>query len=227
MPDERSFPRFAAEFDYAKSVGKAENQWNPKSLQINKYLNRPLASVIARAVYRTRVTPNQLTGLAFFIGLAGDYSFFQGRPGAFVLGGILTQLSSIVDCSDGMLARARGQMSDFGAYLDLFLDRLNEFFLMTGCAVGYFRYSGRLSLLIIGLSGVGLYFLETSLFYLMKHYANDRKKGETAEDRGWLLFLIFLFAATNRLDYGLGLLFVGSTAINVFLTFKFFRLRNV
>jgi len=226
MPDEKSSPKSAAEFDYRKSVPKAGNKWTLGHLQINKYLNRPLASLIVRIFYRTRVTPNQLTYLAFLLGLAAAYFFFRGRPSAFVVGGILTQASSIMDCADGMLARARGQKSEFGAYLDMFLDRINEFFLVAGFVLGCYRQSGRIDLLILGFAALGLYFLEVSVFYLTKSFLKDCSPGETAENRGWFLFLIFFFAVINRPDIG-SYVFLGATiAINIFLALNFFRLRK-
>ncbi len=226
MRNERSFPRSTAEFDSQKSIRKLENTWAFKYLQVNKYLNRPIASLIVRAVYGTGVTPNHLTYFSFVIGLAGAYFFFRGKPSAFVAGGILAQVSSIVDCADGMLARAKNQMTEFGAYLDLFLDRVTDFFLLAGCMVGYFRYAGRLNLLVLGLVTMALYFLQTSLYYLMKNYVLDNKRGETAENRGWFMFLMFVFAAVNRLDYGIYVLFVVSVTTNFFLTVNFFRLRK-
>lgn len=226
MRNGRSSPGSTAELDCQKSIRKLENTWAFKSLQVNKYLNRPIASLIVRAVYGTRVTPNQLTYLSFVIGLAGAYFFFRGEPSAFIAGGILAQVSSIVDCADGMLARAKNQMSEFGATLDLFLDRISEFFLLAGYVVGYFRYAGRLNLLVLGLVTMALYFLQTSLYYLTKNYLMDGKRGETAENRGWFMFLMFLFAVVNRLDYGIYVLFVVSVTTNFFLTVNFFRLRK-
>jgi phosphatidylglycerophosphate synthase len=226
MRNARSIPESTAEFDYQKSVRKSEDKYVLKYLQINKYLNRPLASVIVRGVYRTRVTPNQLTCLAFLVGLSGAYFFFRGRPAAFVVGGVLAQLSSVVDCADGMLARAKGLTSEFGAYLDLYLDRVNEFFLLAGYMIGFYRYSGRLNVLILGLVTLGLYFLETTLFYLAKNYLKDTNKGETAENRGWFLFLMFLFALINRMDIGIYIFAVATVGINVFQTYNFFRLKR-
>jgi len=226
MRNERSIPESAAEFDYRKAVRKSEDKFAWRCLQINKYINRPLASLIVRAVYRTRITPNQLTYAAFLLGLGGAFFLFKGRPSGFVAGGLLIELSSIVDCADGMLARARDQKSEFGAYLDLFLDRVNEFFLVIAAVVGYYRYSGRLNILLLGLAALGLYFLQTSLFYLTKNYLRDSNKGETAENRGWFLFLTCVFAVINRIDVGVYVLAVATVAANIGLTYNFFRLRR-
>jgi phosphatidylglycerophosphate synthase len=226
MRNERSIPESAAEFDYAKAVCKSEDKFAWKYLQINKYLNRPLASILVRAVFRTRITPNQLTYAAFVIGLAGSYFLFRGGRGALITGGLLVELSSIVDCADGMLARARDQRSEFGAYLDLYLDRVNEYFLILASVVGYYKATGRLNILLLGLAALGLYFLQTTHFYLTKNYLKDSNKGETAENRGWFLFLICFFAVTNRIDLGVYVLTVTTVVANVVLTYNFFRLKR-
>lgn len=226
MRNERSIPESAAEYDYEKSVRKSEDKFIWKYLQINKYLNRPLASVLVRAVFRTRITPNQLTYAAFVIGLGGSYFLFKGRGAALIAGGLLVELSSIVDCADGMLARARDQKSEFGAYLDLFLDRVNEYFLIIAAVVGFYKVSGKLNILLLGLASLGLYFLQTTLFYLTKNYLKDSNKGETAETRGWFLFLICLFALINRIDLGIYVLAVSTVAADIVLTYNFFRLKR-
>jgi len=226
MRHERYSQSSAVEFDYEKSARKRDDDYSPKSFGLNKNLNRPLASLIVRAVFRTKITPNQLTIASFIISLAGAYCFFKGRPLFFALGGILAQLSSIVDCADGMLARARDQRSEYGAYLDLVLDRVSEFFLMMGCTLGYYFYSGRLNLLIIGFIAVALYFLHVCIYYLMKSYRRDSAKGSTAENRSWIFFLMLFLGVFNRLDVGFYILFIASSGIGLFLLFDFLRRKD-
>jgi len=227
MPNGTSPLGSEAAFDYEKAVRKSENHFVPRFLQINKFLNRPAASLIVRVFFKTRITPNQVTVASFFIGLAGAGCFSLATPGSFIAGGLLTQLSSIVDCADGMLARARGTSNEFGAHLDLILDRINESFLITGAILGWFRFSGRESDLILGLFALGLYFLQTTLFYLVKSLTGDERRGETAENRGWLMFLIALFAVINRLDIGLVVLIIASLGGTIGLLIRFFRFRKI
>jgi len=223
MPNGKSFPSSAVDYDYQKSTRKRDDDYSLKFLKLNKFLNRPLASLIVRAVFRTRITPNQLTLVSFVIGMAGAACLIKGRPLFFAWGGILAQVSAIVDCADGMLARARDQKTDFGAYLDLILDRVLEFFLMMSYTLGYFFYAGRLDLLILGLGTIGLYFLQTSLYYLIKSYERDQARGNAAENRSWLIFILFALSVLNRMDLGFYILFAVSLAINLVLLFRFLR----
>jgi phosphatidylglycerophosphate synthase len=227
MPSEKSLPGSDADFEYRRAALKSDNRHTPKFLQLNKYLNRPLASLIVRAVFRTWVTPNHLTVLSFLIGLAGAFCFFQGRTRWVIAGGILIEISSIVDCADGMLARARGRMSEFGAYLDRVFDRVNEFFLITGYSYGFYRLTGRHDILVLGLVTCGLYFLQTTFHYLLKEYFRDPAHGETAEIRAWLMFLPGVFAVANRMDWGVYVLFAASLSILTFQIARFFRSRPI
>ncbi|MCX6566960.1 MAG: CDP-alcohol phosphatidyltransferase family protein [Candidatus Aminicenantes bacterium] len=214
-------------FDYGKAARKRENAFTPRFLQINKVFNRPAASLIVRALYKTKVTPNQVTVASFLIGLAGAGCFGLATRGSFIAGGLLTQLSSIVDCADGMLARARGTSNDFGAYLDLLLDRVNEYLLITGVVLGQYRFFGREIDLVLGIFALGLYFLLTTQFYLAKNLIRDERRGEAAENRGWLMFLIALFAVINRVDIGIVVLLLISLGGNIGLLFRFFRFGKI
>jgi len=214
-------------FDYRVASGKSESAFTPRFLQINKVFNRPAASLIVRVLFKTKVTPNQVTLASFVIGLAGAGCFALATREAFIAGGLLTQLSSIVDCADGMLARARGTSNDFGAYLDLLLDRINEYLLLIGAVAGQYRSSGRELDLLIGGFAVGLYFLLTTQFYLAKNLIRDERRGEAAENRGWLMFLIALFAVINRLDIGFFVLLGFSLGGNIGLLIRFFRFGKI
>ena len=223
MPSERSLPDSTAECDHRRSVGSSGDRFIIPLLQVNRYLNRPLASLIVRAVFRTRVTPNQLTFAAFFIGLGGAFAFSRGTPALFAVGAVLTQLSSVVDCADGMLARARNRMSEYGAYLDLILDRVNEFFLIAGAVLGTYARTGSVRMLVLGLVALGLYFLGVSVFYLSETYAGRGIRCRSAETRGLLLFLIFVFGVANRIDLGIYVLFTVSSVMTLYFLYSFLR----
>jgi len=204
---------------------KPEDLFIGRYFRVNKYLNRPLASLIVRAVLPTRVTPDQLTWVAFFVGIAGAWFFSLGGRLEVATGGILAQLSSIVDCADGMLARTRGSCTDRGATLDLLLDRLNEFGLFTGIAFGLSHTQAHPSFFIIGLLATALYFLETTVFYVLQDAATPTM-GQTAEMRAVLLLAMCGFGLVNRMDIGVCLLALVSLGITTYLTFGFLRPRR-
>ncbi len=102
---------------------------------ISKNINRKVSKWISRRLMRTSVSPNHVTAAALFIGLlaAGANLLADADNMWFIaLGGILFQLSSIVDGCDGELARLRFQFSEFGAWFDTISDVIiNHSYLFT------------------------------------------------------------------------------------------------
>ncbi|GAI11044.1 unnamed protein product [marine sediment metagenome] len=96
---------------------------------ISKYVNRRLSDPIARLLAKTRTTPNQMSWAAFGIAFLSFISFILGQN---IIGGILAQLSSIIDGVDGSLARLKGASSTFGGFLDSMLDRYADTLIILG-----------------------------------------------------------------------------------------------
>ncbi len=96
---------------------------------ISKYINRKASEPMARLLVRTRITPNQMTWTAFGIAFLSFISFIFGQN---IIGGLLAQLSSIVDGIDGSLARLKGMTSTFGGFLDSVLDRYADILVVLG-----------------------------------------------------------------------------------------------
>jgi len=191
------------------------------SILVNKLINRPLAALAVKVLLPTKVTPNQVTVFSFLLGILGAVFFFLGKPVYFIWGGILVQLSSMVDCLDGMLARAKNECSAYGAYLDIFLDRVNEFFIVVGYSFGLYRASADFTLFVLGLVALSLYFLHILLYYITKKLVGDDSNGGTNEPRALLLFLICIFGLINRLDWGIYVFVTSTVSVNLFLIVNF------
>lgn len=85
---------------------------------VNLWFNRPLAYAFVALVYRTPITPNQVTLLATAVGLAAAGCVLWGTAQGMLLAGILLWSSAILDGADGILARAKKMQSDLGRALD-------------------------------------------------------------------------------------------------------------
>lgn len=85
---------------------------------VNVYLHRPLAYAFVKAIYKTNITPNQVTLLAVLLGLVAGILWIWGSRTAVFYGGLLLWLSAIVDGADGILARAKNLHSPFGRAID-------------------------------------------------------------------------------------------------------------
>jgi phosphatidylglycerophosphate synthase len=79
----------------------------------------PLVGFLAR---RKWLTPDQVTALALFAGLAVGGAFAWGTRAGLVVGGVLFYLAFLLDCVDGKLARALGVTSEKGEALDHLAD---------------------------------------------------------------------------------------------------------
>ena len=109
---------------------------------ISKHINRKLSEPVARMLARTRLTPNQASWGAFGIALLSFISFTLGQS---IIGGLLAQLSSVVDGIDGSLARLKGMSSAFGGFLDSVLDRYADILIVLGMvlwSLSHESYSG-------------------------------------------------------------------------------------
>jgi phosphatidylserine synthase len=85
---------------------------------VNLWVHRPLAYAFVALVYRTPITPNQITLMALTVGLTAGALWFQGSPTAMLWGGILLWTSAILDGADGILARAKQMFTELGRALD-------------------------------------------------------------------------------------------------------------
>ena len=106
------------------------------------FVLRKFSKLFTWAAVRLKVTPNQVTLISFAIGLLSAYEFSRGTFGPIFTGAILLQLSIIVDCVDGELARYTRQFSALGAWLDAITDRIKEYLVFFALAYGAAK-SGR------------------------------------------------------------------------------------
>ena len=97
---------------------------------------RKFSKILTWVAVKVGATPNQVTLLSFAIGLYSAYSFSRGTFLSILLGAFLLQLSIIVDCVDGELARYTRKFSKLGAWLDAVTDRVKEYLVFLGLAYG-------------------------------------------------------------------------------------------
>lgn len=88
---------------------------------IAKKLNRPISTRLTMALAPLRLSPNLLSVITFAMGVWAAWALSAGRG---IQGGLLIQLSSILDGSDGETARLQRRASARGAEFDGVLDRM-------------------------------------------------------------------------------------------------------
>ncbi len=158
---------------------------------ISRHLNRKVSLWFSERLV-DKLTPNQATWLTFFIGvLSALVALFSPA-----LGGLLYQLSSMLDGIDGEIARASMRTTKFGGYLDSVLDRYTDFLFLSALALWLKPSYNFLPWVLLAIFGS-----------FMVSYSTERYRGAFCEDAyvvikelRWLLgkrdervFLIMLF----------------------------------
>lgn len=100
------------------------------------FVVRKLSRRLTPWALRWRLRPNQITVASLVIGLLAAACFAGGGRGWLVAGALLLQLSLVVDCVDGEVARYTREFSSLGAWLDASTDRVKEYACYAGLAFG-------------------------------------------------------------------------------------------
>ncbi len=90
---------------------------------ISNYFYQQIAFYITTLLVKTKITPNSVTYLSLFIGVLSAFSIYIGH---LYLSVFLLNISFILDCVDGQIARAKQLQSEFGMWLDNISDRVVE-----------------------------------------------------------------------------------------------------
>src|SRR5208283_3030016 len=101
-------------------------------------VQRPLAGIVAHAVYFSPITPNQLTIIAMLFGIVGGI-FLGASGGHLAVAALRFYLKDIFDSADGQLARAKQLYSRHGRFLDSIGDYIVDLFLFGGVCASLLR----------------------------------------------------------------------------------------
>ena len=127
----------------------------PNDIVWNGFVARPLAAVLVVPLARTSITPNQVTFATLPVFLAGA-ALLALLPswGALIGGAAIIELSYVLDCADGQLARLKGTSSPVGAHLDFLMDELKAFALVAAIAIRLWLPARDPRWLLEGLAGL-------------------------------------------------------------------------
>lgn len=149
---------------------------------ISRNINRKISIKITKFLAKFKwAKPNTLSVISLLLGLLSALFFFLHSP---ILGGILTQLTSIVDGCDGEIARLKRMKSEFGASFDSISDRYVDIFLIFSLLFNAPPTTLNLILFFFAVTGV-------ILFSYAYHLTKVRVK---LGGRDMRLFLIFIFS---------------------------------
>ena len=185
----------------------------------NSLFSIPISSFLVK----TFLTPNQVTVLGLFIGMASGFFFAQGNYWSSFVGGLLLAATAIWDCCDGDVARLKFMESDFGETLDTTCDNIINIFIFTGIMFGVAHSKGltqaMIPFLLLSLGG-------SLIFYLI--YFPKGGKGfffkntpvydviQTLASRNFI-YVIFIFCVLGKLDWFLWLAGIGSNIFALYI----------
>jgi hypothetical protein len=106
-----------------------------------EWVCRPPAAVLVLLLKNTRVTPNQVTFAATLLAFVSA-GLFIGLPGWWgaIVAALVFELSFVLDCVDGQLARVRKTSSLIGHHLDFLMDEIKAFFIFGAVTVRLWRF---------------------------------------------------------------------------------------
>jgi phosphatidylglycerophosphate synthase len=191
---------------------------------VDDRLNRPLAWLLVRILEPTRVMPHHVTLASAALGLGAAVLLGWGRRPEQIAGAVLAQVSSVIDGADGMLARVRNQVTEFGGYLDVFCDRVVDFAILFGLGIGLYLRTGSVLLGGGAIMAAGLHVLHTNLYYIAKFYRPFPTFGNCGEARAILYWGLLVMAVLDRMDIAAILLFAEGVIGVIFWIFAFFGL---
>lgn len=113
-------------------------------------LNRRISIPISRQLIRLPITANMVTLFTLGVGLVSGIFFALGGYWNTLLGAVLCLWASILDGSDGEVARLKLLESDFGCWLETICDYLFYLILFVGMTIGLWRSSGSKTYLVGG-----------------------------------------------------------------------------
>ena len=135
---------------------------------IVRYVQEPAARPLVYAFKQTPVTPNQITALSALFAIGAAYLFSLGEARALIQGGIIFEISLILDSVDGGLARAKGMASDGGRIVDGIGDYVSGIAVLIGLMIGIPESRGELIVLAVFI------FLRGITFDYFKEYMMGR-----------------------------------------------------
>ncbi len=157
---------------------------------VSKHINRPFSNQLTKFIihFWPNCNPNIISIISALFGIIGSFFFIVNFP---LLGGIFIQISSIVDGSDGEVARANGRTSFFGAFFDSVIDRYVDVFIFVGLTFYSLRVLLIIPAFLLGIITItGAYSISYTAAKVEAR--KDINFSRTIQGRDTRLFIVFL-----------------------------------
>ena len=183
------------------SVPRAPAQWFP--------LVRHLSYRLTPVLLQTSLTPNQITLISLFLGIAGAACFLMASWLSGLLGGLLLVACYTFDNCDGEIARIKGLSSEFGARLDDVCDWLVDTSFFVALGYGTAKATAEPIWLWLGLAAAAGavidYIVDLFREAQLKHKEGMPSREERAstpkQPEDLLDWIIYIFHKLSRADF--------------------------
>ena len=200
----------------ATSVREAERRlWRSLSSNsdgiVDRFLNRPLGRYLSKILIHVPFSPNQVSIVSTLVGILSGWFFASGY---FISGALLLQLSAIIDCVDGDLARVLFKESRLGKWLDLVGDQFVHIAVFAGIGFGLARSDPASPALALGISAVlGVIISFAVIVCFMQRRSGGKSSGlkkliDATTNRDFSL-LVLVLAIAGKLDLFLWMAGIG------------------
>ncbi len=97
---------------------------------------QPILAKIGKMFVSTGLSPNFWTTIGLMFAIASAVVYGLNIEFGLIIGGVLLLVSGFFDMMDGQVARATGQTSKKGSYLDSMFDKIAEVVIFLGILIG-------------------------------------------------------------------------------------------
>ncbi len=126
---------------------------NPKSLEeFLRYHSKGILEIIGRALLKLGIHPNTITIAGLIGNLIGAWQLAIGN---LTVGGIIILVCGPLDALDGTLARLKGEIWNFGAFIDSVTDRYSELIILGGLLIHFLLINDPVSCVGVFLAAAG------------------------------------------------------------------------
>jgi len=171
----------------------------PTDGPVSRIVNRRLSIKLSAYLAQYNVSPNLITLASFILAVLSGIFFFFGGYQNILIGGIMAQLSSILDGCDGEIARLKFRCSDFGKWLDRVLDRYSDGFIILGMTHALWLSTKNEYLWLIGFLALTGTYLNSYTAVMYDDLINKKLINNTFRiGRDVRLFIIFVGSLFNQ-----------------------------
>ncbi len=141
---------------YKERKIQLKKTFKPREEWWSRVFATPIADLVLSGVADWPfITPNRLTVLSFILTILTAVLILMGSSGNLFFAGIILQISYIIDCMDGQLARYRQTASSIGSFLDKLFDYIKFPIVLLALALNtHWHYETSIAPVLLGILSV-------------------------------------------------------------------------